>query len=122
MASPAAHPPPEPAAVPVVHATIPFPAEWHGRNAAQVVKLEQSFDADLRLECCGRRSNARSLMSLLELDADRCTELHITASGPDAEPMIRAIHDLFASEFRGTDYLPDCTLFRQKFACHFHLA
>ena len=101
---------------------LPDARGLHGREAAMLVKLERSFDAELLLECGGERANAKSIMGLLSLEAGNCAELTATATGPEADPMIRAIEELFASGFRSTAPTPAASLFRQPFATHFHLA
>lgn len=101
---------------------LPNARGLHGREAAMLVKLERSFDADLLLECGGQQANAKSIMGLLSLEAEHCAELLVTARGPEADPMIRAIEELFASGFRSTAQAPDSSLFRRKFATHFNLA
>lgn len=87
-----------------------------------LVKLERAFDAELLLECGGQQANAKSIMGLLSLEVDRGAELDATANGPEADRMIRAIEELFASGFRSTAQTPAASLFRNKFAAHFHLA
>ena len=101
---------------------LPDTRGLHGREAAMLVKLERSFDAELLLECGGQRANAKSIMGLLSLEVDRCAELDATANGPEADRMIRAIEELFASGFRSTAQTPAASLFRNKFAAHFNLA
>ncbi len=121
MPSTVAHPEPEALGTAVAQTAIPISRGLHGREAAMLMKLEQAFDAELTLDCCGWQSNARSIMGLLCLDPGPCTELTAAAAGPEAEQMIRAIEDLFASGFRGTDQIPESSLFREKFAYHFNL-
>lgn len=101
---------------------LPDARGLHGREAAMLVKLERAYDADLLLECGGQQTNAKSIMGLLALEAEHCTELKVTAMGPDADRAIRAIEELFTGGFRSTAQAPDSSLFRQKFAAHFHLA
>lgn len=86
-----------------------------------LVKLERLFDAELLLECRGQRANGKSIIGLLSLEAGTCPELTATATGPEAEPMIEALKDLFASGFRPTEQIPASSLFRRKFAHHFNL-
>jgi phosphotransferase system HPr (HPr) family protein len=92
-----------------------------GRAASMLVKLERLFDAELLLECRGQRANGKSIIGLLSLEAGPCPELTATATGPDAEPMIEALKELFASGFRPTEQIPASSLFRRKFAHHFNL-
>lgn len=101
---------------------LPDSRGLHGREAAMLVKLERSFNADLLLECGEQRSNAKSILGLLSLEAGSCTDLLATATGPEADRLIRAIEELFASGFRSTAQTPAASLFRSKFAAHFNLA
>ena len=60
-------------------------------------------------------------MSLLSLEADGDAEVTAVAKGPDADQMIRAVEDFFANGLRPTPEIPAASLFRRKFAFHFHL-
>jgi phosphocarrier protein HPr len=100
---------------------IPGLRGLHGRAAAMLVKLEHSFDAELILECCGQTANAKSIMGILSLGSENCTELTATATGPEAPAMIRALEELFARGFAAPADGSSATLFRHKFANHFHL-
>jgi phosphotransferase system HPr (HPr) family protein len=94
----------------------------HGREAAMLVKLERSFNADLLLECCGQQANAKSIMGLLSLEGDACSEMTATTTGPEAEAMMQAVEQLFSSGFRATREIPAASLFHHKFAFHFNLS
>jgi phosphocarrier protein HPr len=100
---------------------IPGLRGLHGRAAAMLVRLEHSFDAELILECCGQTANAKSIMGILSLGSENCTELTATATGPEAPAMIRALAGLFANGFAVPADGSSATVFRHKFANHFHL-
>jgi phosphotransferase system HPr (HPr) family protein len=76
----------------------------HARPAALLVKVAQKFDAEIEVSLNGRKANAKSIMGLLTLCAECGAQVKVSASGDDAEEAIRAITDLFASNFHE---LPD---------------
>ena len=111
-----------PAMVRQTRLKLPDSRGLHGREAAMLVKLERSYDAELLLECGAQRTNAKSILGLLSLEAGDCAELTATARGPEADQMIHAIEELFATGFRATAKVSEASVFRNKFAAHFHLA
>lgn len=103
------------------HLKFPDGRGLHGREAAMLIKLERSFESDLLLECGGQQARANSIMGLLSLDADGDAEVTATATGPDANQMIRAVEEFFTNGFCPTPEIPAASLFRRKFAFHFDL-
>ena len=71
----------------------------HVRAAAMLVKIAESIDAQLTIECGQQQANARSIMSLLALGAAKGTALSAFAEGPEADEMIHAVEDLFLHRF-----------------------
>ena len=71
----------------------------HARPAAELVKLAGRFSADIRLEKEGLEVNAKSIMGVLMLAAERGAQLRITANGADAEDAVHALSDLVGRGF-----------------------
>ena len=84
---------PEPAQT--LHVRFPARCGLRGRQAAMLVRLAQSFNARLELTSGGMETDARNIMDLLALDPERSPVLTVTAAGPEAEPMLAAIEELF---------------------------
>lgn len=72
----------------------------YSRAAAKLIRLGQAYDAQLSFTCGEQRVQAKSIMSLLSLDADQGAVLTATAEGPDAALLIRAVEELFTNGFR----------------------
>jgi phosphocarrier protein HPr len=80
----------------------------HVRPATKFVKLAQSFQSDVRVECQGTQANGKSLLDMTGLAAECGTVLDLEAKGTDAEAALTALADLVAAGFHMTeeDYLP----------------
>lgn len=73
----------------------------HARPAHLFVQTANSFASSLRV---GRtdseeRVDGKSIMGMMMLAAERGTELEFTASGPDADAMLRALCELVEAQF-----------------------
>lgn len=71
--------------------SLPNPLGLHARPAARLAQEVAAFQADVRLRnlTTGKGPNsARSLTGLVTLEARHQHELEITASGPDAQPVL----------------------------------
>jgi phosphocarrier protein len=75
------------------------PLGFHARPAAEFVKLAGSFHCDVWLEKDGVEVNAKSIMGVLMLAAEKGSQLMIRAKGDDAEEALTALGDLIASGF-----------------------
>lgn len=84
------------------HLIVPNECGLHVRAAAMLVKLAESIDARLTIQCGKQRANAKSIMSLLTLGASKGSNLFAIAEGPQADEMIQAVNDLFACHFNET--------------------
>ena len=72
---------------------------FHARPAAEVVRLAASFRCDLWLEKDGVEVNAKSIMGVLMLAAEKGSQLMIRAKGDDADDALTALGDLIAGGF-----------------------
>ena len=80
-------------------ARIVNPLGMHARPAAEFVKLAGGFDAQVRVEKGGVEVNGKSIMGVLMLAAERGSELHIRADGPDAVKAVAALVELVGRGF-----------------------
>lgn len=71
----------------------------HARPAAEIVRLAQRFQADIRIVKDGQEAPARSIMALMMLAAEPGSRLTIRATGSDAEEAVRALKDLIDRGF-----------------------
>lgn len=75
------------------------PLGFHARPAAEFVRLAASFRSDLWLEKDGVEVNAKSIMGVLMLAAEKGSQLMIRAKGDDADDALTALGDLIAGGF-----------------------
>jgi phosphocarrier protein HPr len=71
----------------------------HARPAAMFVRVANRFAADIQVEKDGEEINGKSIMGLMLLAAGCGSRLKVTATGGDAEEMIRALEELIARKF-----------------------
>ena len=75
------------------------PLGFHARPAAEFVRLAASFRCDLWLEKDGVEVNAKSILGVLMLAAEKGSQLMIHAKGDDADDALTALGDLIAGGF-----------------------
>ena len=80
-------------------ATIVNPEGLHARPAARIVRLANSFAAEIALAKDGLDVNGKSIMGVMMLAAECGSSITIRADGPDAEQAVQALADLVASGF-----------------------
>ena len=71
----------------------------HARASAKFVQCLEKFDADIRVSKDGHVVGGTSIMGLMMLAAAEGTDIHVSASGPDAEAALSAIEDLVRGRF-----------------------
>jgi PTS hybrid protein len=71
----------------------------HARPAAQIAEAVGALVAEVTVSCEDRRADAASSLELMALQASRGMELRVSATGPDAEPAVRAVVDLVQAGF-----------------------
>ena len=79
--------------------TIVNPLGLHARPAAQLVRLASSFAAHVELERDGLTVNAKSIMGVMMLAAERGAGLVVRADGADEEAAVAAVADLVGRGF-----------------------
>ena len=72
---------------------------FHARPAAEFVRLAGSFGCDVWLDKDGLEENAKSIMGVLMLAAEKGSKLVIRAKGDDAEEALEALASLVARGF-----------------------
>lgn len=71
----------------------------HARAAAAFVKCVEEFDAEITVERLGQSVSGCSIMGLMMLAASQGTTIKVTATGPQAEEVIKAISLLVNCKF-----------------------
>jgi phosphotransferase system HPr (HPr) family protein len=75
------------------------PQGLHARPAEVFVKTASQFQAKIEVVKEGRRVDGKSILSILTLAAVKGTELHLEATGPDAQSALDALAELFKHNF-----------------------
>jgi len=75
----------------------------HARASASLVKLAQTFKADVSVEKDGVSVSSHSIMGLMMLAAAKGDTIKICADGPDAEAAITALFGLVSAGFYEKD-------------------
>jgi phosphocarrier protein len=71
----------------------------HARASAKFVKCAETFDARLSVSKDGHVVGGTSIMGLMMLAASKGSQIHVTASGPEAEQALSAIEELIYRKF-----------------------
>ena len=73
----------------------------HARAAANLVRIANQFQSNITLHRLDNpiEADAKSILSILMLAASRGTELRLVAEGPDEQPALDAVYELFARDF-----------------------
>jgi phosphocarrier protein len=71
----------------------------HQRPAMKVIETAGKFTAEVYLIKGEQRCNAKSIIDVIMLAAEKGTKLTVEAEGSDAEAAVQAIVALFAAKF-----------------------
>jgi phosphocarrier protein len=71
----------------------------HARPAAQIAKLTSKFQSEITITREGTEVNAKSIMGVMMLAAERGATLELRAEGADADDALQALKQLIASGF-----------------------
>lgn len=71
----------------------------HARAAAKFVKIATSFDSNIDIQKGSRRVNAKSIMGVMMLAANKGSTITIHADGSDAEKSLDALEQLINNRF-----------------------
>lgn len=75
----------------------------HARASAKLVKLVETFEADVEVSKDGQSVGGTSIMGLMMLAASPGCCIRVCVSGSDAEAALTAISELVESGFGETD-------------------
>src|SRR5688572_1085324 len=76
--------------------TIPNPTGLHARPAAVIANVAKSFKSATKLQCGDKQANARSVTSIMALEAAHGAKVQVLASGPDAKAAVEQLAWLLA--------------------------
>jgi len=76
--------------------TVSIATGLHVRPAGDLVQAIEKLNADVFMECRGERVNAKSIMGLLTLAAERGTIVTVIAEGPDAARAVDSIRRILS--------------------------
>jgi phosphocarrier protein HPr len=71
----------------------------HARPASAFVQTAARFASTIQVRCDGRVADAKRILQVLQLGAERGAALHIVAEGPDAAEAVAALRELVAGRF-----------------------
>ena len=71
----------------------------HARPAMMLVKTASQFQSEIKIIKDNVNVNAKSIMGVLVLAAEKGSKLKIVAEGPDEEEAVEALAKLFAEGF-----------------------
>lgn len=71
----------------------------HARASARFVEIVAKFDATIRVSKDGHVVGGDSIMGLMMLAASNGSEIHVSASGPQADEALSAINSLVEDRF-----------------------
>jgi len=75
----------------------------HARASAKLVKLVETFDAEVLVSKDGHTVEGTSIMGLMMLAASRGCSIHVAVSGHQAKDAMAAISDLVEGGFGEED-------------------
>ena len=71
----------------------------HARPAALFVQTTHKFQSHVRVLRDDQEVDGKSIMGILTLAAERGSKLTIIAEGPDEEPLMNRLEELFRHKF-----------------------
>lgn len=71
----------------------------HTRPSTELMKCATSFKSQVTLTYKGMKVNAKSLLGILMLAANKGAKLYVEALGPDAQEAISGLLELAAKKF-----------------------
>ena len=71
----------------------------HARPAMSFVEAANGFVADVRVTKGSQSVDGKSIMQMMMLTATQGTQLHIEATGDDAEQAVETLRELVAGKF-----------------------
>lgn len=84
--------------MPAATVTIQRGAGLHARPAAEFVKLANRFPATTTIRSNGRNANAKSILGVLSLGANKGAEVELEVEGEGADAALMALRDFLATD------------------------
>ena len=88
---------------PEVKLIIKHAVGLHARPASLFVKIAKEYSSTITVFSKGKEANAKSILKILSLGADKGSEIIIRADGPDADQAVIALQKLVESNFGGVE-------------------
>jgi phosphocarrier protein HPr len=85
--------------MPEISLVVNHEAGLHARPAALFVQTASTFESNVAVTYHNRTVNAKSILDVLLLGAQRGASITISADGKDADQAIKALKDLIESDF-----------------------
>jgi phosphotransferase system HPr (HPr) family protein len=85
--------------MPEITVTIEHEVGLHARPAALFIETAKQFQSDISVRHGEREANAKSIISMLTLGANRGAVITVRAEGADAEEALAALQRLVAGNF-----------------------
>lgn len=71
----------------------------HARASAKFVNCVEQFDAEIKVSKDGHIVGGTSIMGLMMLAASKGCEIHVSATGPQADDAIEGLAELIDNKF-----------------------
>jgi phosphocarrier protein HPr len=84
--------------MPSAKVTIRRSAGLHARPAAEFVKLANRFPGTTTIRVNGRHANAKSILGVLGLGANKGSEAELEVDGEDAQGALEALRSFLGTE------------------------
>ena len=85
--------------MPEITLTLHHSEGLHARPAAIFVKKAQEFNSDIRISLDGWDVNAKSILEVLALGANKGSSITISCTGVDEEEAIKSLEDVIKNNF-----------------------
>jgi phosphocarrier protein HPr len=85
--------------MPEINITLTNKTGLHARPAGAFVRVAKQFQADIKALHNGKEANAKSILSILSLGAEKNASIWIKAEGADAQQALDALSQLVSEKF-----------------------
>jgi phosphocarrier protein HPr len=85
--------------MPEVNVTLTNKTGLHARPAGAFVRVAKQFQADIKAHLNGKEANAKSILSVLALGAEKDSTVVLRAEGADAQQALDALTQLISEKF-----------------------
>jgi len=85
--------------MPQITLTVRHEAGLHARPASLFIQTAKQFESNIKVSYDKREANAKSILSVLTLGAERGAVVTVRAEGKDADEALEALKTLVESNF-----------------------